>query len=1028
MLELETNAETRAQAAQTLPTFSDLNLLGVKSKVHEVLKLIGRDGFFRTYTLHDVSHIDKMLGMLDWVVPPSTQDAMSPSDWLLIVLATYFHDMGMLVTQEEFEARNNSGFREYCDEHLFAGEDGADYRSKVDALGADADRFLYEEFVRAHHAERIGDWIRGRSSPHLGYSPDAASQVAEVLQSLPAVFRDDLARVCESHHLSDLADTAKYRTDQPYGDSDSETANVQYAAILLRTADLLHVTSDRTPSVAFRIINPQDPVSQREWAKQEAVRRVRAQKGKDRDGAFTETAPRDTIEVIAEFQDAEGFFGLTSYLRYAGDQLRQSFEWARASAAEFDLPHAFPWRHLDDSGVTASGFSPQRLSFTLDQARILDLLTGHTLYNDTSVVIRELTQNAIDAARLQAFIDGVAQDTMNVHVEWDSDKRELVVRDSGTGMTQAVIENNLLKAGASRYQEEEFQKKYTLFSPISRFGIGVLSAFMIADSVEIVTSAPEEAQARALTLRSVHGRYLVQLLDKETDERARRIGAHGTEIRLTLRESAKLPDIWETLRRWVVIPRCQVTAAVDGEDPKPVGFASPARAIGAALEAAGITLHTDGEPADGAIRVLENVSDSVTTAYAVVWSRFFGEWAFLQANQLIAKDARPALGTCVEGIRVEESTAGYADTAIVAMSNACGLTAPKTNVARSGLEATPQRTEMLRAVYGAYLSHVAGEAEALGTTRGLSLTWAAQEAEFMLRPLMVADPRYEPEELKRPIEQAILTNCVRSAPIILVEREGTRGLERSTDLQREDVLWTVDSAYVRAAERLLREIPGAVSLSSVSEGFGTDAFDLPDGVTLAGYQSSSPLYQTALDGWEVQRLVIRRNERRVDLAWSKLGGSGRWLSLLPPDRTRRSRYRRYLDPILVANSSVDVAGREGEVAVRAHGVFFLFPDSALAKFLSEELPRLSEDRSLSPAREFLAQCVGGYLNRSRPPEKLRDFVEAVAQQDPEGAHRPLASLESVLDVEQLIAALSDTPMTTFDTQAWARRDTDTIGF
>src|SRR4029078_8784684 len=108
-------------------------------------------------------------------------------------------------------------------------------------------------------------------------------------------------------------------------------ANVQYAALILRSADLLHITQDRTPSVMFRLISPQDPVSQREWSKQTAVTRVRAQKGRDDQGRFSENAPRDTIEVFADFQDADAFFGLTTYLNYAEKQLQQVYEWSETS-------------------------------------------------------------------------------------------------------------------------------------------------------------------------------------------------------------------------------------------------------------------------------------------------------------------------------------------------------------------------------------------------------------------------------------------------------------------------------------------------------------------------------------------------------------------------------------------------------------------------------------------------------------------------------------------------------------------------
>jgi len=43
---------------------------------------------------------------------------------------------------------------------------------------------------------------------------------------------------------------------------------VQYSAVLLRSADLLHVTKDRTPSVMYKTIRFSDPKSVTEWDKQ----------------------------------------------------------------------------------------------------------------------------------------------------------------------------------------------------------------------------------------------------------------------------------------------------------------------------------------------------------------------------------------------------------------------------------------------------------------------------------------------------------------------------------------------------------------------------------------------------------------------------------------------------------------------------------------------------------------------------------------------------------------------------------------
>jgi hypothetical protein len=486
-----------------------------------------------------------------------------------------------------------------------------------------------------------------------------------------------------------------------------------------------------------------------------------------------------------------------------------------------------------------------------------------------------------------------------------------------------------------------------------------------------------------------------------------------------------LPDVLETLRKWVVVPRCEVTATIDGGDVERVGFVNPADAIRATLEANGAdsaSMWSEGEPTDGDFRVVEKTAGSVTAAFAVRWDRYFREWGFLAANRLSRRDTQDAFGMCVEGIRVEETTAGYADYGILAISNACGPEAPKTNVARSGIEATPGRTEMLRSIYESYLRHVADEAESLGAGRGLSLTWAAQEAEFLLRPLLLAEPRLSGREVVRPLEPRILLAAVRAAPIVLTERDGHRSLCTAADLDGEDSLWTVDSAYVRAAERLLREIPGAVSLSSVSEGFKTAAFDLPPGVTLVGYESYSRLYRTVLEGWEVQRVVVRRDERRVDLAWGRVGTTERWLPVVAPERLGGNRPNRAAANMYVAKEPVAVDGRTDEVAVLAQGVFYLFSDTPVAQFLHGVIPNLAADRGLVPVREFLQASLTAYLSRAQPPENLRDFVEVAGLRDPDGGRRQLAVIEDDLDVDAYVTALESTGLTSFDTSGWARRD------
>lgn len=137
------------------------------------------------------------------------------------------------------------------------------------------------------------------------------------------------------------------------------------------------------------------------------------------------------------------------------------------------------------------------------------MLVGHTLYNDSSVVIRELVQNGLDAIKLQNEIEKKTKKEKTegeILVEWDEENNTLSFTDNGTGMTMDDIENYLLKVGTSKYSSAVFQKEYPNFVSISRFGIGILTCFLVADDIEIITHASENDEANRIFFRNVEGK------------------------------------------------------------------------------------------------------------------------------------------------------------------------------------------------------------------------------------------------------------------------------------------------------------------------------------------------------------------------------------------------------------------------------------------------------------------------------------------------------------------------------------------
>lgn len=302
-------AEKKAEKAENLRSFSGIKLLYIRQKIESILSLIGRNGIFDQYTKHDITHIDEMLRIVEWLIPDFTKEKMSTADWLMLVLSIYFHDMGMIVTTQEYENRgNNTTYQEFKESITHEKE----IRKKLDYLGENTDRFIFQEYVRANHAARIKKWIIGEYDKlNQTEWKNIVDEINDMLGHLGTMFRRDLALICESHHMNDLDDCIKYKTRARYGNSDDEVVNLHYIAVILRTADLLHITSDRTPSIQFKIINPSDPKSIIEWQKQMAVKAVQPQMPRDENGNINQDLPRDTIEITAYFEkpdQAEAFF------------------------------------------------------------------------------------------------------------------------------------------------------------------------------------------------------------------------------------------------------------------------------------------------------------------------------------------------------------------------------------------------------------------------------------------------------------------------------------------------------------------------------------------------------------------------------------------------------------------------------------------------------------------------------------------------------------------------------------------------
>ncbi len=165
---------------------------------------------------------------------------------------------------------------------------------------------------------------------------------------------------------------------------------------------------------------------------------------------------------------------------------------------QLDLPANVDSRNVGPAhGPDGLIYEYMDLGFHLDQERIISLVMGVNLYAERVLFLRELVQNAVDACRHRAAIHrsrpelGPYIPKVCVRLFQVDDQEFIEVEDNGMGMDDDIVRNYFAKVGRSYYSSGRFlQDRATLeieFKPISQFGIGVLSAFMAGDLLQIET-------------------------------------------------------------------------------------------------------------------------------------------------------------------------------------------------------------------------------------------------------------------------------------------------------------------------------------------------------------------------------------------------------------------------------------------------------------------------------------------------------------------------------------------------------------
>jgi len=184
--------------------------------------------------------------------------------------------------------------------------------------------------------------------------------------------------------------------------------------------------------------------------------------------------------------------------------------------------------------------------FKAESKRLLDMMI-HSIYSQKEIFLRELISNAsdaIDKIYYKALTDeslSFEKDRYFIKVTADKEKRTLTIKDTGIGMTQEELENNLgtiAKSGSLAFKAENEAKDG--HDIIGQFGVGFYSAFMVADEVTVTSKALGSDTAYRWNSEGADG-YTIEPCEKDEV---------GTEIVLTIKENTEEDQYDEYLEEY----------------------------------------------------------------------------------------------------------------------------------------------------------------------------------------------------------------------------------------------------------------------------------------------------------------------------------------------------------------------------------------------------------------------------------------------------------------------------------------------
>lgn len=184
--------------------------------------------------------------------------------------------------------------------------------------------------------------------------------------------------------------------------------------------------------------------------------------------------------------------------------------------------------------------------FKAESKRLLEMMIN-SIYTQREIFLRELISNASDAID-KIYYRALADESLvfnkedyYIKVTADKANRTLTISDTGIGMTQEELENNLgtiAKSGSLAFKKENEAKDG--HNIIGQFGVGFYAAFMVADDVTVISKALGSDEAFKWESKGADG-YTIESVEKDSV---------GTDVILKIKENTEEDQYDEYLEEY----------------------------------------------------------------------------------------------------------------------------------------------------------------------------------------------------------------------------------------------------------------------------------------------------------------------------------------------------------------------------------------------------------------------------------------------------------------------------------------------